>query len=99
MLFVFLRTLICVWFSVELPYVFGFQMFGFQMIGFQMFVSYNSHLPFIAGRMSRAPILIKDLVKGNQIWKMAIRVVDLWIVTEKNGYQHIEMVIQDREVI
>ncbi|XP_058753370.1 uncharacterized protein LOC131626566 [Vicia villosa] len=35
--------------------------------------------------MSRAPILIKDLVKGNQIWKMAIRVVDLWIVTEKMG--------------
>ncbi|XP_058746517.1 uncharacterized protein LOC131619441 [Vicia villosa] len=47
--------------------------------------------------MSRAPILIKDLVKGNQIWKMAIRVVDLWTVTEKNGYQHIEMVIQDGE--
>ncbi|XP_058775828.1 uncharacterized protein LOC131650113 [Vicia villosa] len=45
--------------------------------------------------MSRAPILIKELVKGNQVWKMHIRVVDLWIVTEKAGYQHLELVIQD----
>ncbi|XP_058782843.1 uncharacterized protein LOC131657463 [Vicia villosa] len=45
--------------------------------------------------MSRAPILIKDLVKGNQVWKMMIRVVDLWVVSEKNGHQHLEMVIQD----
>ncbi|XP_058767403.1 uncharacterized protein LOC131641098 [Vicia villosa] len=45
--------------------------------------------------MSRAPILINDLVKGNQVWKMLIRVVDLWVVTEKNGHQHLEMVIQD----
>ncbi|XP_058726335.1 uncharacterized protein LOC131597668 [Vicia villosa] len=45
--------------------------------------------------MSRAPILINDLVKGNQVWKMLIRVVDLWVVNEKNGHQHLEMVIQD----
>ncbi|XP_058750080.1 uncharacterized protein LOC131623070 [Vicia villosa] len=45
--------------------------------------------------MSRAPILINDLVKGNQVWKMLIRVVDLWVVNEKNGNQHLEMVIQD----
>ncbi|XP_058784048.1 uncharacterized protein LOC131658811 [Vicia villosa] len=45
--------------------------------------------------MSRAPILIKDLVKGNQVWKMLIRVVDMWVVIEKNGQQHLEMVIQD----
>ncbi|XP_058751152.1 uncharacterized protein LOC131624207 [Vicia villosa] len=41
--------------------------------------------------MSRAPILIKDLVKGNQVWKMHIRVVDLWVVKEKNGQQHLEL--------
>ncbi|XP_058733996.1 uncharacterized protein LOC131605686 [Vicia villosa] len=45
--------------------------------------------------MSRQPILIKDLVKGNQVWKMLIRVVDLWVVIEKNGQQHVEAVIQD----
>ncbi|XP_058759289.1 uncharacterized protein LOC131632566 [Vicia villosa] len=45
--------------------------------------------------MSRAPIFIKDLVKGNQVWKMQIRVVDLWVVKEKTGQKHIELVIQD----
>ncbi|XP_058774833.1 uncharacterized protein LOC131649106 [Vicia villosa] len=45
--------------------------------------------------MSRAPILIKELVQGNQVWKMHIRVVDLWVVTEKTGYQHLECVLQD----
>ncbi|XP_058783238.1 uncharacterized protein LOC131657905 [Vicia villosa] len=50
---------------------------------------------FTTGRMSRQPILIKDLVKGNQVWKMCIRVVDLWVVIEKNGQQHLEAVIQD----
>ncbi|XP_058726001.1 uncharacterized protein LOC131597313 [Vicia villosa] len=45
--------------------------------------------------MSRAPILIKELVQGNQEWKMHIRVVDLWVVTEKTGYQHLECVLQD----
>ncbi|XP_058767622.1 uncharacterized protein LOC131641334 [Vicia villosa] len=45
--------------------------------------------------MSRAPIFIKNLLKGNQVWKMHIRVVDMWIVIEKNGSQHLEAVIQD----
>ncbi|XP_058740628.1 uncharacterized protein LOC131612898 [Vicia villosa] len=45
--------------------------------------------------MSRAPIFIKDLLKGNQVWKMHIRVVDLWVVIEKNGAKHLEAVIQD----
>lgn len=48
--------------------------------------------------MSRPPILIKDLVKGNQVWKMLIRNVNLWVVKEKNGLQHLEMVIQDSKV-
>ncbi|CAK8539990.1 unnamed protein product [Lathyrus sativus] len=47
--------------------------------------------------MSRPPILIKDLEKGKQVWKMLIRVVDLWIVKEKSGLQHFEMVIQDSQ--
>ncbi|XP_058741542.1 uncharacterized protein LOC131613895 [Vicia villosa] len=45
--------------------------------------------------MSKPPILIKDLVKGNQVWKMHIRVVDLWVVSEKNGQKHLEAVIVD----
>ncbi|XP_058776624.1 uncharacterized protein LOC131650946 [Vicia villosa] len=45
--------------------------------------------------MSRPPILIKDLVKGSQVWKMHIRVVDVWVVIEKNGNKHLEAVIQD----
>ncbi|KAI5429842.1 hypothetical protein KIW84_034432, partial [Lathyrus oleraceus] len=45
--------------------------------------------------MSRPPIFIKALVKGNQVWKMHIRVVGLWVIKEKSGLQHIEMVIQD----
>ncbi|KAL5082403.1 hypothetical protein RYX36_010824 [Vicia faba] len=42
-----------------------------------------------------APILINDLVKGNQAWKMHIRVVDLCVVKEKTSTKHLEMVIQN----
>ncbi|XP_058729139.1 uncharacterized protein LOC131601362 [Vicia villosa] len=45
--------------------------------------------------MSRAPIFIKYLLKGNQVWKMHVGVVDMWVVIEKNGSQHLEAVIQD----
>ncbi|CAK8562296.1 unnamed protein product [Lathyrus sativus] len=45
--------------------------------------------------MSRAPIMIADLKLGNNVWKLAIRIVDLWTVTERNGQQHFECVIQD----
>ncbi|CAK8574917.1 unnamed protein product [Lathyrus sativus] len=47
--------------------------------------------------MSRPPILIKDLEKGKQVLKMLIRIVDLWIVKEKSGLQHFELVIQDSQ--
>ncbi|CAK8543315.1 unnamed protein product [Lathyrus sativus] len=47
--------------------------------------------------MSRPPILIKDLVKGKQVWEMLIRVADLWIVKEKSGLHHFKMVIQDSQ--
>ncbi|CAL5189904.1 unnamed protein product [Lathyrus oleraceus] len=45
--------------------------------------------------MSRPPIIIKGLVKGNHVRKMLIRVANLWVVKEKNGLHHLEMVIQD----
>ncbi|XP_050875723.1 uncharacterized protein LOC127079384 [Lathyrus oleraceus] len=45
--------------------------------------------------MSIPLILIKNLVKRNQVWKMLIRVVDFWVVREKTGLQHLELVIQD----
>ncbi|CAK8535757.1 unnamed protein product [Lathyrus sativus] len=45
--------------------------------------------------MSRAPIMIADLKLGNNVWKLAIHIVDLWTVTERNGQQHFECVIQD----
>ncbi|CAL5198020.1 unnamed protein product [Lathyrus oleraceus] len=45
--------------------------------------------------MSRPPIMICDLRVDKNVWKLAIRVVDLWIVKEQNGQQHFEGVIQD----
>ncbi|KAL5069701.1 hypothetical protein RYX36_020588 [Vicia faba] len=45
--------------------------------------------------MPRTLILIKDLVKGNQVLKMHIRVVDMWVVKGKNGSQHLELVLQN----
>ncbi|KAI5410189.1 hypothetical protein KIW84_055607 [Lathyrus oleraceus] len=47
--------------------------------------------------MSRPLILIKDFVKGNQVWKMLIRIVDLWVVKEISGLQQLKMVIQDKK--
>ncbi|CAL5187020.1 unnamed protein product [Lathyrus oleraceus] len=45
--------------------------------------------------MSRPPIMICDLNLGDNVWKIVIRVVDLWIVKERNGQQHVECLIQD----
>ncbi|KAI5416388.1 hypothetical protein KIW84_041455 [Lathyrus oleraceus] len=45
--------------------------------------------------MPRPRILIKDLVKGNQLWKMHVHVVDIWVVMEKSGQQHLKLVIQN----
>ncbi|CAL5201839.1 unnamed protein product [Lathyrus oleraceus] len=49
--------------------------------------------------MSRPPILIKDFVKGNQVWKMLIRIVDLWVVKEISGLQQLKMVIRDKKLM
>ncbi|KAL5064249.1 hypothetical protein RYX36_025986 [Vicia faba] len=47
--------------------------------------------------MSRPFIMIVDLKEGNNVWKIVIRVVDLWSVKERNGQQHFEGGIQDRK--
>jgi hypothetical protein len=48
--------------------------------------------------MSRNFDFIKDLNKERAIWKIAVRVVDSWVVTGTNGFQHLEMVIADEKV-
>jgi hypothetical protein len=40
--------------------------------------------------MSRPFDFIKDLNKEREIWKIAVRVIDCWIVTGSNGQPHIE---------
>lgn len=49
-------------------------------------------------KMSRPPILIKDLPPDQKHWKIVIHVIDLWLVKERNGQQHVEVIIQDAEV-
>ncbi|XP_058784009.1 ABC transporter G family member STR2-like [Vicia villosa] len=45
--------------------------------------------------MSRPSIMIGDLIPEQNLWKIVVRVVDVWTVKERNGQQHIEAVIQD----
>ncbi|KAI5404743.1 hypothetical protein KIW84_051777 [Lathyrus oleraceus] len=45
--------------------------------------------------MSRPSILIADLKLEQNIWELAIRIVNLWIVKERNRQQHVEAIIQD----
>ncbi|KAI5397556.1 hypothetical protein KIW84_063393 [Lathyrus oleraceus] len=45
--------------------------------------------------MSRPPSMICDLNVSDNVWKISIHVVDLWIVKERNGQQHVECLIQD----
>ncbi|WJX80997.1 hypothetical protein P8452_63931 [Trifolium repens] len=47
--------------------------------------------------MSRNFDFIKDLNKERAIWKIAVRVIDSWVVTGTNGFQHLEMVIADEK--
>ncbi|CAL5191723.1 unnamed protein product [Lathyrus oleraceus] len=47
--------------------------------------------------MSRPPILIKDLPPDQKHWKIVIHVIDLWLVKERNGQQHVKVIIQDAE--
>lgn len=48
--------------------------------------------------MSRDFGCIKDLKKDLDVWKIAFRVLDLWIVTASNGNQHLELIIEDAKV-
>ncbi|CAL5186562.1 unnamed protein product [Lathyrus oleraceus] len=47
--------------------------------------------------MSRPPILITELMPDQKVWKIAICVINLWIVKERNGQQHVEAIIHDVE--
>ncbi|KAL5075183.1 hypothetical protein RYX36_014167, partial [Vicia faba] len=45
--------------------------------------------------MSRPSIMICNLKPEQNVWKIAIRVVDVWNIKERNGQQHLEAIIQD----
>ncbi|XP_058723407.1 uncharacterized protein LOC131595139 [Vicia villosa] len=45
--------------------------------------------------MSRPAQLITDMTPSLNVWKIAVRVIDLWIVKERNGNQHLEAILQD----
>ncbi|KAL5081689.1 hypothetical protein RYX36_010110 [Vicia faba] len=47
--------------------------------------------------MSRPLIFNGDFEQGMKIWKMPIYIVDLWIVREHIGQQHLDLVIQDEK--
>lgn len=49
--------------------------------------------------MSILPTMFVDLKLGTNVWKLAIRVFDMWIVKERNGQQHFECAIQDNKVL
>lgn len=43
-----------------------------------------------------------DTVKGvnttKEEWKIGVRITDMWIVTNMNNHQHLEMVLMDTKV-
>ena len=49
--------------------------------------------------MSRVPIFVSDLEIGNQVWKMGVKVHDMWTVKERNGGLHVELIIVDAKVM
>lgn len=49
--------------------------------------------------MSRAPIMIRDLTIGKNVWKIVVLFVEIWTVKERNGQHHVEAIIQDAEVL
>jgi len=49
--------------------------------------------------MSRGFSFIKDLSKDVDVCKIGFRVLDLWIVTARNGRQHLELIIGDAKVV
>lgn len=49
--------------------------------------------------MSIPPILISALTSDQKVWKIVIRVINLWILKEHNGLQHVKAIIHDAEVL
>jgi hypothetical protein len=49
--------------------------------------------------MARPFQKIKNLNDSKSLWKIAVRVVDMWTVANSKNKQHIEMVLCDKEVI
>ncbi|RHN74121.1 hypothetical protein MtrunA17_Chr2g0306681 [Medicago truncatula] len=49
--------------------------------------------------MARPLEKIKNLNGSKSLWKIDVRVVDLWTVTNSKSKQHIEMVLCDKEVV
>lgn len=49
--------------------------------------------------MSRPLISIVDLRPDNNVWKLAIRVVDIWIVKEQNKQKHLDVIVRDAKVV
>lgn len=48
--------------------------------------------------MSRPSLLITNLRPDLKVWKIAVRVIDLWVVKEHNGNQHVEAILQSVKV-
>lgn len=48
--------------------------------------------------MARRLDYVKDLGDHKGLWKIAVRIVDLWEVINKGGQQHLEMVLKDEKV-
>jgi hypothetical protein len=49
--------------------------------------------------MARPFQKIKNLNDSKSLWKIAVRVVDMWTVANSKNKQHIEMVLCDKEVV
>jgi len=49
--------------------------------------------------MARPLEKIKNLNDSKSLWKIVVRVVDMWTVVNSKNKQHIEMVLCDKEVV
>jgi hypothetical protein len=47
--------------------------------------------------MSKGCDAVKDITDSKEIWRLAVKVDDIWIVT-KNYQEHAEMVLRDVKV-
>jgi len=49
--------------------------------------------------MARPLQKIKNINDSKSLWKIVVRVVDMWTVANSKNKQHIEMVLCDKEVV